>query len=131
MRWCVGIVGRGGRRRYMGATSTVEGQYPESEPPKLFSPSLPTPPRELNCGNHLCELTCHTAPCPPCPLLPSHITTCPCGAMPLSALLSPDQSRTSCLDPVPTCDRPCGKVLPCSTKGIHYVGRKLDRRESY
>ncbi|CAI8001593.1 Transcriptional repressor NF-X1 [Geodia barretti] len=72
--------------------------------------------RELNCGNHLCELSCHPAPCPPCPLLPAHVTACPCGATPLSALLSPDQSRTSCLDPVPTCNRSCGRVLPCSTK---------------
>ena len=74
--------------------------------------------RELNCGNHRCELTCHPPPCLPCHLLPSHTTTCPCGAMPLSALLSSDQARTSCLDPIPTCSRTCGKLLPCSTKGV-------------
>ena len=74
--------------------------------------------RELNCGNHRCELTCHPPPCLPCHLLPSHTTTCPCGALPLSALLSSDQARTSCLDPIPTCSRTCVKLLPCSTKGV-------------
>ena len=73
--------------------------------------------RELNCGNHLCELTCHPPPCPSCSLLPSQVSSCPCGAMPLSVLLSADRSRTSCLDPVPTCDSVCGKRLPCSTRG--------------
>lgn len=74
--------------------------------------------RELNCGNHLCELTCHPLPCPACELLPSNVTSCPCGATPLSLLLSPDQSRTSCLDPVPTCRQSCGKKLSCSTRGL-------------
>jgi transcriptional repressor NF-X1 len=73
--------------------------------------------KELDCGNHLCELACHPLPCPSCTLLPSRVTSCPCGATPLSLLLSADHSRMSCLDPVPTCGATCGKLLPCSTRG--------------
>lgn len=74
-------------------------------------------PRELDCGNHLCETPCHQGECPSCPLLPIHVNVCPCGATPLSELLLDGMNRTSCLDPVPTCTKTCGRLLPCSTLG--------------
>ena len=33
----------------------------------------------LECGNHQCANPCHPGPCPPCPLLPEVVTSCPCG----------------------------------------------------
>lgn len=39
--------------------------------------------RQLACKNHTCTLKCHPGPCPTCPLLPSLVTTCPCGKTPL------------------------------------------------
>ena len=45
------------------------------------------------------------------------MTACPCGATPLSELLPGGVSRTSCLDPVPTCSKTCGRRLLCSTPG--------------
>ena len=73
--------------------------------------------RTLDCGNHVCELDCHEGACPSCPLLPSHVTSCPCGATPLSSLLSEGSERSSCLDPVPTCGKVCGRRLPCWSDG--------------
>ena len=75
--------------------------------------------RELDCGNHLCERPCHAGSCFSCCLLPANITHCPCGAETVDSLLQGEGSpRTSCLDPVPTCNNICGKTLPCSTAGI-------------
>jgi len=71
--------------------------------------------RLLDCGNHVCERTCHDGSCDSCALLPDHVTHCPCGATPLENLLT--TSRTSCLDPIPTCDSICRRQLPCSTPG--------------
>ena len=73
--------------------------------------------RELDCGNHLCERLCHAGPCLSCSLLPANVTHCPCGASTVDSLLSEENQRTSCLDPVPTCDSICGKRLPCSSDG--------------
>lgn len=44
------------------------------------------------------------------------VDRCPCGSVPLDSLLQSKglPSRTSCADPVPTCNSVCGKVLPCS-----------------
>lgn len=71
--------------------------------------------RILDCGNHTCERVCHDGACDSCALLPDHVTHCPCGATPLEHLLT--TSRTSCLDPIPTCNSVCEKLLPCSTAG--------------
>ena len=67
--------------------------------------------RKLACGNHVCEKTCHKGLCEQCPMLPTNVTTCPCGKIPLE-LLTP-KLRTSCLDPIPTCPNTCGKLLLC------------------
>ncbi|KAF8067912.1 hypothetical protein FPV67DRAFT_1626152 [Lyophyllum atratum] len=75
----------------------------------------------FDCGIHKCEEPCH----PPhssrvCPLSPSLITTCPCGAHPIAR--SPSSplpqthpktfpARSSCTAPIPTCNSPCSKPL--------------------
>lgn len=76
----------------------------------------------LDCNNHTCKVQCHAGPCATCNLLPANQTRCPCGQHLLSEL---DASRrTSCFDPVPTCDQVCGKVLKCGSGGDrHYCGQ--------
>ena len=71
--------------------------------------------RLLDCENHICERVCHDGTCDSCALLPDHVTHCPCGATSLDQLLT--TSRTSCLDPIPTCNAVCRRLLPCSTSG--------------
>jgi transcriptional repressor NF-X1 len=66
----------------------------------------------LACGKHTCESLCHSADCPPCPLLPSKLTNCPCGKTGVKELLLKNKIiRTSCTDPIPTCDKICNKLL--------------------
>lgn len=67
--------------------------------------------RVLDCGNHTCEVKCHPGPCESCPDLPANVTHCPCGATPLTELSQ--DPRTSCMDPIPTCDGICNKELSC------------------
>lgn len=64
----------------------------------------------LDCGNHKCQLPCHsiTPGCHKCPRSPEALTHCACG----KTDVKPGQ-RTSCLDPIPLCDQVCGKKLPC------------------
>ncbi|KAJ4462343.1 putative Transcriptional repressor NF-X1 [Paratrimastix pyriformis] len=64
--------------------------------------------RTFACGVHSCQLPCHEGPCPVCPLDPSQVSTCPCGAR---ALASFGCRRTRCTDPIPTCDNLCRKPL--------------------
>ncbi|KAK3132100.1 hypothetical protein QOZ80_6AG0515760 [Eleusine coracana subsp. coracana] len=64
----------------------------------------------LTCGNHACKDMCHPGPCGECELMPGKVTTCHCGKTRLQEI------RTSCLDPIPTCDKVCDKKLPC---GVH------------
>ncbi|GJN29135.1 hypothetical protein PR202_gb17330 [Eleusine coracana subsp. coracana] len=64
----------------------------------------------LTCGNHVCKDMCHPGPCGECELMPGKVTTCHCGKTRLQEI------RTSCLDPIPTCDKVCDKKLPC---GVH------------
>eukprot|EP00038_Savillea_parva_P008310 m.176107 g.176107 ORF g.176107 m.176107 type:complete len:1315 (+) comp14114_c0_seq1:349-4293(+) len=68
----------------------------------------------LECGNHQCANPCHPGPCPPCPLLPEVVTSCPCGKTQLYTL---GPRRESCLDPIETCTLPCHKPLPCFADG--------------
>uniref|UniRef100_A0A0R0J2M4 RING-type domain-containing protein n=1 Tax=Glycine max TaxID=3847 RepID=A0A0R0J2M4_SOYBN len=48
--------------------------------------------------------------CVECELLPSRVKTCCCGKTRL------ENERQSCLDPIPTCSKVCGKLLHC---GMH------------
>ena len=68
--------------------------------------------KTLDCGNHKCQKICHPGTCSECCLKPSLISHCPCGKTLVSELLGGD--RKSCLDPVPTCESICDKILPCS-----------------
>lgn len=63
--------------------------------------------KPLGCKNHRCEKLCHGGECDPCIRDTKLITACPCGRSPLSL------TRLSCLDPIPCCDKICGKQLSC------------------
>ncbi|KAJ4713568.1 NF-X1-type zinc finger protein NFXL1 [Melia azedarach] len=67
--------------------------------------------KKLRCGHHSCSEICHPGPCGECELMPSKIKSCFCGKTSLQ-----DQ-RKSCLDPIPTCSKVCGKQLAC---GLHH-----------
>lgn len=53
----------------------------------------------LGCGNHKCEMVCHSGSCPPCATSVDAITTCPCGQTKLTV------ERKSCFDTIPTCEK--------------------------
>ncbi|RZB40998.1 hypothetical protein BDFB_001372 [Asbolus verrucosus] len=71
--------------------------------------------KPLDCGLHFCELRCHSGPCnscdktiqqicheggcEPCKRDVELIKTCPCGKTRLQ------QMRSTCLDPIPCCDK--------------------------
>lgn len=55
--------------------------------------------KTLSCGNHKCQKLCHEGPCDVCPRDVSMVNSCPCGKTPL------ENGRTSCLDPIPCCDK--------------------------
>jgi transcriptional repressor NF-X1 len=68
--------------------------------------------KPLECGKHRCEDVCHSGPCQPCKLTPSRLLKCPCGRVDTRQLLLQHKLiRTSCADPVLTCDNECGKIL--------------------
>ncbi|KAG5134235.1 hypothetical protein JHK82_025423 [Glycine max] len=66
--------------------------------------------KKLGCGNHVCSEICHPGSCGECEFLPSRVKTCCCGKTRL------ENERQSCLDPIPTCSKVCGKLLHC---GMH------------
>jgi transcriptional repressor NF-X1 len=70
--------------------------------------------RVFACGQHRCQKACHpcTANLQICPSDPSIIKTCPCGAHLITELLN-GQDRVSCVDPIPTCESTCNKILVC------------------
>ncbi|CAH1183422.1 unnamed protein product [Phaedon cochleariae] len=61
----------------------------------------------LACGNHKCQSLCHEGPCGTCVRDVKVVHSCPCGKNGLK------EERTSCLDPIPCCDKLCGKPLKC------------------
>ena len=70
--------------------------------------------RPLDCGVHFCQKKCHPqdAHQAHCPKSPDVVLNCPCGKTPLVDI--PGYSpRSSCEDPIPNCQEPCGKILPC------------------
>ncbi|KAI3329019.1 hypothetical protein HD806DRAFT_519344 [Xylariaceae sp. AK1471] len=68
--------------------------------------------RAFDCGKHHCQKECHPQDDVPahCPFSPDFITHCPCGKTPISDIT---ETRESCLDPIPTCDKICNKLLDC------------------
>ncbi|CAF3285115.1 unnamed protein product [Rotaria socialis] len=69
----------------------------------------------LSCGHHRCPKPCHNGPCLDCLLLPQNCKTCACGKTNMD-----NQQRTSCLDPLPTCEKSCEKFLPCGPIDNHH-----------
>jgi transcriptional repressor NF-X1 len=75
--------------------------------------------RPFDCAIHFCSKQCHppSPRPPPCPRSPSLVSHCPCGKQELSpsntSSFPPNTllSRTSCLDPIPTCFSTCMKSL--------------------
>ena len=72
--------------------------------------------RPFDCLKHLCSRPCHSqkleAVC--CPFSPEIVETCACGKTPLAQIL--DHPRTSCEDPIPSCDEPCLRPFSCGHK---------------
>lgn len=70
--------------------------------------------KKLSCESHFCQKPCHTGPCEPCDAL--NVNRCPCG----KRLLTEEElsDRILCTQPVPTCDKPCGKPLQCGPPGV-------------
>lgn len=69
--------------------------------------------REMDCGIHHCERPCHPreASAPHCPMSIDIVTHCPCGKTALAELAT--EPRKSCTDPIASCQKQCGKKLPC------------------
>ena len=67
--------------------------------------------RELSCGRHYCEQTCHAGACKPCPLV--RIEQCYCGKSSAERACAPSSGYS--------CHSPCGKLLDC---GVHRCAQK-------
>ncbi|NP_001277377.1 transcriptional repressor NF-X1 isoform 2 [Mus musculus] len=82
--------------------------------------------KDLKCGSHTCSQVCHPQPCQPCPRLPHLVRYCPCGQTPLSQLLEHgSNARKTCMDPVPSCGKVCGKPLACGSSDFIHTCEKL------
>jgi len=72
--------------------------------------------KSKDCGNHFCTESCHSGECAPCTLTTDIIKSCPCGQTPLEDLYNNGvKARSSCLDPIPTCEKICNKKLVCGS----------------
>ncbi|KAI8905916.1 hypothetical protein EDD86DRAFT_257035, partial [Gorgonomyces haynaldii] len=65
------------------------------------------------CELHKCDKVCHDGNHDICPLDPSLQSTCPCGKKTLESM---NAVRSSCADPIPTCESTCQKKLLCGHK---------------
>jgi len=66
--------------------------------------------KPLACGNHQCTLLCgHEGSCSECVRKRTFPIKCACGQTTVKKF----KYRKSCLDPLPTCDKICGKMLEC------------------
>lgn len=75
--------------------------------------------RKLDCGNHQCSKICHDLSvenCESCLRTPEVVKTCPCGKKKLE-----ENSRTSCLDEIPSCGQVCERVLKCGPVGNNHL----------
>ncbi|CCH41499.1 hypothetical protein BN7_1040 [Wickerhamomyces ciferrii] len=70
-----------------------------------------------DCGNHSELKSCQSVKrkAAHCPLSPDIIKNCPCGQT-LIEDLNEGTNRSSCTDPIPTCEKICGKTLACGHK---------------
>lgn len=67
----------------------------------------------MDCGIHRCEKPCHPQDATPpyCPRSVDVVTHCPCGKTALKDLGG--KIRANCEDPIPSCQKQCGRQLPC------------------
>lgn len=72
--------------------------------------------RQLSCNNHRCELICHPQNCGSCLLTPDFIKSCPCGKTKFD-----NDTRKSCLNPIPLCKSQCSKALRCGPLASPHV----------
>lgn len=66
--------------------------------------------RKLECGQHLCEVICHSGPCGQCPRTGER--SCPCGK---------NRVVLPCTEEIPPCGDTCGKWLEC---GVHACSQR-------
>lgn len=79
--------------------------------------------KTLDCGKHFCEKKCHPGPdCPSCKFLSQNIKNCPCGMTSIGKSLLDE--RKSCLDPLPTCENKCNRLLICGPEKSHHRCQK-------
>lgn len=80
--------------------------------------------RPYDCGKHNCDQICHPQEeaVPHCPRSPNVVTHCPCGKTRLEEISN--SPRSSCSDPIPSCHKPCLKLLECghSCKEVCHSG---------
>ncbi|KAF2720321.1 hypothetical protein K431DRAFT_285977 [Polychaeton citri CBS 116435] len=80
--------------------------------------------RPFDCGVHVCKKPCHSQESTPthCPRSPDIVTHCSCGKTPLGEIS--DRRREDCTDIIPSCNKPCGKLLQCghSCSQICHIG---------
>uniref|UniRef100_A0A4W3I8K5 Nuclear transcription factor, X-box binding like 1 n=1 Tax=Callorhinchus milii TaxID=7868 RepID=A0A4W3I8K5_CALMI len=69
--------------------------------------------KTLSCGNHTCEMICHTGLCGNCPR--SGYRACPCGK---------SKYTLPCTEDIPTCGDTCDKPLEC---GLHRCSMRCHR----
>lgn len=69
--------------------------------------------RLMDCGIHRCGKHCHPqdATTPHCPRSVDVVKYCPCGKTALADL--DIEPRRACTDPIPTCQKQCGRLLSC------------------
>lgn len=69
--------------------------------------------QKLSCGVHSCSKSCHvsTPDSHICPTMPNPSEKCLCGKTLVSEILG--RERQSCEEPIPACNKPCGKLLEC------------------
>lgn len=69
--------------------------------------------RMMDCGKHHCEKPCHPQDEKEahCPRSVDVVKFCPCGKTALAEL--DIDTRKSCTDPIPSCQKECGKTLSC------------------
>lgn len=69
--------------------------------------------RSFDCGEHTCTKRCHPQELesPHCPRSPDVVSQCPCGKTLLTDISA--QTRKSCQDPIPNCEKSCLKTISC------------------
>lgn len=65
----------------------------------------------LDCGNHFCQKPCHMSSSHRCDLKPKSHEMCHCRKFTVKEIIG--RPRDSCLEPIPSCGKVCGRTLAC------------------